>query len=108
MFDRAELAGGHVKKGEKGLEIVFTKRIRVTDNDDEERQILMLRAFTVFNVAQMEGIESSAVIPPHRSMTSARICAGMALIEPAHEFATRFDLQFESVKFHRVFTVSLE
>ena len=38
-FKQALDAGGHVKKGEKGTQIVFTKRISVTDNDDEERQI---------------------------------------------------------------------
>lgn len=64
-------AGGHVKKGEKGTQIVFTKRISVTDNDDEERQISMLRAFTVFNVAQVEGIDAllaAAEAPPAGSV----------------------------------------
>ncbi len=44
-------AGGHVKKGEKGTQIVFAKRTSVTDDDDGARQIFMPRAFTVFNVA---------------------------------------------------------
>lgn len=31
----------------------------------------------------------------NRHTISARICAGMAVIEPAHEFPTRLELQFE-------------
>jgi antirestriction protein ArdC len=61
-FKQALDAGGHVKKGEKGTQIVFTKRISVTADDDEERQISMLRAFTVFNIAQVEGIEAMFAI----------------------------------------------
>jgi antirestriction protein ArdC len=61
-FKQAVDAGGHVKKGEKGTQIVFTKRISVGD-DDEERQISVLRAFTVFNVAQLEGIDASLATP---------------------------------------------
>ncbi|MCC3246426.1 ssDNA-binding domain-containing protein [Methylocystis sp. WRRC1] len=62
-FKQALDAGGHVRKGEKGTQIVFTKRISVTDDDDEARQISMLRAFTVFNVAQVEGVEALAPLP---------------------------------------------
>ena len=65
-FKQALDAGGHVKKGAKGTQIIFTKRISITDGDDEERRISMLRAFTVFNVAQVEGIEALLAIqePP--------------------------------------------
>jgi antirestriction protein ArdC len=65
-FKQALDAGGHVKKGAKGTQIVFTKRISITDGDDEERRISMLRAFTVCNVAQVEGIEALLAIqePP--------------------------------------------
>jgi hypothetical protein len=73
-FKQALDAGGHVKKGEKGTQIVFTKRISVSDNKDEERQISMLRAFTVFNVAQIERIEALSVTsetPPLVGSTSS-------------------------------------
>ncbi|RTL85411.1 MAG: DUF1738 domain-containing protein [Hyphomicrobiales bacterium] len=62
-FKQALDAGGHVKKGEKGTQIVFTKHISVTDDDDGARQISMLRAFTVFNVARVEGIEALLATP---------------------------------------------
>jgi antirestriction protein ArdC len=42
-FKQALDAGGHVRKGENGTQIVFTKRISVTDTEDEERRISMLR-----------------------------------------------------------------
>jgi antirestriction protein ArdC len=62
-FKQALDAGGHVKKGEKGTQIVFTKRISISGDDDEVRQISMLRAFTVFNVAQVEGMEALLAAP---------------------------------------------
>jgi antirestriction protein ArdC len=62
-FKQALDGGGHVRKGEKGTQIVFTKKISVTDSDDEERLISMLRAFTVFNVAQVEGIDALLAAP---------------------------------------------
>lgn len=58
-FKQALDKGAHVRKGEKGTQIVFTKQLAVKKDDaeDEERQISMLRAFTVFNVAQVEGLD---------------------------------------------------
>jgi antirestriction protein ArdC len=59
-----------VRKGEKGTQVVFTKQLSVKKDDDadEERQISMLRAFTVFNVAQVEGFDApdttAAPAPP--------------------------------------------
>lgn len=57
-FKQALDKGAHVRKGEKGTQIVFTKQLTVKQDDaeDEERQISMLRAFTVFNVVQVEGL----------------------------------------------------
>lgn len=55
-FKQALDKGGHVKKGEKGTQVVFTKRLSVKDEDDEDKQISMLRSFTVFNVAQVDGL----------------------------------------------------
>ena len=69
-FKQALEKGAHVRKGEKGTQIVFTKQLAVKndDADDEERQISMLRAFTVFNVAQVDGFDvpdaAAAPAPP--------------------------------------------
>lgn len=59
-FKQALEKGACVRKGEKGTQVVFTKRLSVKKDDDadEERQISMLRAFTVFNVAQVDGFDA--------------------------------------------------
>lgn len=64
-FKQALEKGACVRKGEKGTQVVFTKRLSVKrdDDTDEERQISMLRAFTVFNVAQVDGLPPPADPP---------------------------------------------
>ena len=60
-FKQAKAKGGHVSKGEKGCPVVFWKWLEVDRNDDGEpttRRVPMLRYYTVFNVAQCEGIEA--------------------------------------------------
>lgn len=54
-FRQALLLGAHVRKGETGTTVVFTKRIMVK-RDEEDKQIGMLRTFVVFNVEQIEGL----------------------------------------------------
>lgn len=57
-FQQARAAGAYVRKGEKGTTVVFTKPVTVesTIEDEEDRIIRVLRTFTVFNVAQVEGL----------------------------------------------------
>ncbi|WP_292530878.1 zincin-like metallopeptidase domain-containing protein [Methylocystis sp.] len=64
-FKQALDKGARVRKGEKGTQIVFTKRfaVKTVDAEDEERRISMLRAFTVFNVAQVEGLTTPDTAP---------------------------------------------
>jgi antirestriction protein ArdC len=62
-FKQALDKGGHVKKGEKATQIVFTKRISVKDEDDEDKQISMLKSFAVFNVFQVEGVDALQATP---------------------------------------------
>lgn len=52
----------HVRKGEHGTTVVFTKRLTVKDNEDE-KQISFLRTFTVFNVAQIDGLPVQEEVP---------------------------------------------
>jgi len=61
-FKQAEEKGARVRKGEKATHIVFTKRITIED-DDDERQISMLKSFSVFNLAQVEGLDVEQDIP---------------------------------------------
>jgi antirestriction protein ArdC len=48
----------HVRKGEVGTTVVFTRQltIRESKEDDEEHRISMLKTYTVFNEAQIEGL----------------------------------------------------
>ena len=49
------IPGGNVKKGEKGTGIVFWQ-FREVEKDGERRVIPFAKSYTVFNVAQCEGL----------------------------------------------------
>ncbi len=56
-FKQALDAGGNVRKGEHGEKVYFYKQLTVQDKaSGEERDIPMLREYTVFNVAQCENL----------------------------------------------------
>ena len=56
-FKQAQDHGAHVRKGERGTHVVFTKPIVFKGEDDEIEKRSMLREYTVFNVAQIEDFE---------------------------------------------------
>ena len=61
-FKQALMLGGHVRKGECGSPVVFFKPLEIEDKEEVEsasprRVIPLLRSFTVFNVAQVEGLD---------------------------------------------------
>lgn len=64
-FKQAQEAGGTVCKGEHGYKIYFVKQLLVKDKNaaetDDPRQISMLREYTVFNVAQCEGLPDKVI-----------------------------------------------
>jgi antirestriction protein ArdC len=71
-YRQAQQAGGHVKKGEKGLPIVYWDKMeKVVEKDDEKtiEKIPFLRYYTVFNVTQCENINY-----PGRSFTPIMSC----------------------------------
>lgn len=60
-FHQALELGGHVRKGESGSPVVHANSCKRTDTDPEtdevdERHIPFLKAYTVFNVEQIEGL----------------------------------------------------
>jgi antirestriction protein ArdC len=59
-FRQALALGAHVRKGEHGATVVYANRIKRTeagdDGQDVEREIPFLKAYTVFNVEQIEGL----------------------------------------------------
>lgn len=61
-FNQAKGLGGSVRKGEKGTQIVFWKWLVVADAKEPEgtKRIALARTFTVFNVAQCDGLELDA------------------------------------------------
>src|ERR1700680_2323860 len=74
-FKQAQGLGATVRAGEKGTHVVFTKKLTVKDEGDEEKQIAMLRTYAVFNIAQIDGLAVEAPVVPDA---------------PAHETAEAF------------------
>lgn len=70
-FRQAQAAGGCVRKGERGTGVVFADRFvprgeaeRAAREDDDVRAIPFLKRFTVFNVAQCEGLRPGLAADP--------------------------------------------
>lgn len=60
-FKQAQAVGACVRKGEKGSMVVYANAITKTETDvrtgeDSERRIPFLKSYTVFNVAQIDGL----------------------------------------------------
>lgn len=58
-----------VRRGEKGTTVLlwkpYERTVQTEDGDEETRQVLLARSFTVFNVAQVDGYQLPA--PPERN-----------------------------------------
>src|SRR5258708_19945562 len=64
-FNQAKAAGGNVRKGEHGTKVYFFKQLTVADKaSGEDKTIPMMREYTVFNVAQCEGLPAHIVDGP--------------------------------------------
>lgn len=70
-FRQAQAAGGAVRKGERGTMVVFAdrfvpeaERTRATQAGDEARAVAFLKRFTLFNVAQCEGLGPGLATDP--------------------------------------------
>jgi antirestriction protein ArdC len=59
-FNQAKEAGGFVRKGEKGTTVVYANTFEKTETDDDgtetTERIPFLKAYTVFNAQQVEGL----------------------------------------------------
>jgi antirestriction protein ArdC len=63
-YKQATEKGGAVKKGEKGMPIIYWQLLKSktkTDTKGEPKKIPLIRYYTVFNAAQIEGIEFPTV-----------------------------------------------
>jgi len=70
-FRQALDAGGNVRKGEKGTTVVYAdrftpeaERTRAAETGDDAKTIAFLKRFTVFNIAQCEGLRTDLVSDP--------------------------------------------
>jgi antirestriction protein ArdC len=83
-FRQAVELGGHVRKGEHGALVVYANKITKTEENDKgeeiERAIPYMKGYTVFNVAQIEGLPERYYDRPAASGEK------MELIEAAEAF----------------------
>lgn len=66
-YKQAQGIGAQVKGGEKSTRVVFTSKLTVGEGDDE-KSIGYLKAFSVFNISQMDGIPDQ--FPDARKMVA--------------------------------------
>ena len=92
-FKQAKELGAHIKKGEKGNPVVYANTITKTEEQDdgseEERKIPFMKAYTVFNVEQIEGL------PDHYYTKPEPVIDGVERIDHAEDFfaASRADIR---------------
>jgi antirestriction protein ArdC len=84
-FRQALALGGHVRKGEHGAMVVYANRIVREDADAPEdgvRTIPFLKAYTVFNVGQIDGLpEAYASVSKPEVSADRRIAAVEAFVD---------------------------
>ncbi|MBJ7411437.1 MAG: DUF1738 domain-containing protein [Phenylobacterium sp.] len=83
-FRQALALGGQVRRGERGATVVYANRIRRTEFDgaggEVERSVPFLKAYTVFNVEQIDGLPAEYRPEPAPPVAPER------RIEHAHRF----------------------
>lgn len=107
-FRQALGAGGAVRKGERGTTVVYADRFtpesekeRARETGEDARAVAFLKRFTVFNVAQIDGLMGLApepaplpereIVPVGESLIAAsgvdfRIGGAQAFYSPSHDF----------------------
>ncbi|MFN7028590.1 MAG: ArdC family protein [Sphingopyxis sp.] len=108
-FRQALDAGGNVRKGERGTTVVYADRFvpkgeadRVAREGGDARAVAFLKSFTVFNVAQCEGLREGMasdpaplpereIVPVAEAVIAAsgfdfRIGGDRAFYAPAHDY----------------------
>ena len=125
-FRQALGLGGNVRKGERGTTVVFAdrfipdqERARAREQGDEPNAIPFLKRFTVFNVAQCDGLAGDlATVPPpvpdglilpevealiRASGADLRLGGDEAFYSPALDYiqVPRPEAYFEPINWHR-------
>lgn len=93
-FRQAKELGGHVRKGEKGEQVVYANTITRTETDADsgeeiDQTIPFMKGYTVFNVEQIEGL------PDHYYQTAGPVLDPVQRIARADAFfaATGADIR---------------
>lgn len=75
-FKQAQELGAHVRKGERGNPVVYantiTKTEEGTDGSEEERTIPFMKAYSVFNVEQIDGLPERYYAKPEPVINPAQ------------------------------------
>ncbi|MCR8493014.1 ArdC family protein [Brucella anthropi] len=125
-FRQALSLGGHVRKGERGITVVYADRFtpedekrRARESGEDAQAIPFLKRFTVFNAAQCDGLpeEIAAVAPPpppglieprvealiRATGIDFRIGGDRAFYVPAHDYVVVPPPQayFKPINWHR-------
>lgn len=86
-FRQAQELGAHVRKGERGSMVVYANRIHKTETDaagrEVERNIPFLKAYTVFNVEQIDGLPADETPAPAPLSPLARVVQAEAFFAAA-------------------------
>ena len=78
-YKQANEIGGQVRGGEKSTHIVFTKKLTIKDREsEEEKQIGMLKAYSVFNLAQIDGLFQETAVEVSQEQRQDAVTAFVA------------------------------
>jgi len=82
-FNQARALGGSVRRGEAGTQVVFFKLLERDEaaNDERRKVIPLLRAFTVFNAAQVDGLPEAMTAVPAPPEGWSPVDAAEAVLE---------------------------
>jgi antirestriction protein ArdC len=93
-YKQAEERGAQVRKGEKGAMVVYADRASTTETNDKGEEIehafAFMKAYTVFNVEQIDGLPESLYAKPEEPDQTRRL----ELIEEAEAFFARTGATF--------------
>jgi len=78
-YKQATEIGGQVKGGEKSTHIVFTKKLTIKNKESEdEKQVGMLKAYSVFNLAQIDGLTQETAVEVSQEQRQDAVTAFIA------------------------------
>jgi len=82
-FHQVKEAGGNIRKGERGVPVVFWKIYHTEDHDTgEQEKRFVLRQYTVFNAAQLDGVAVPEIPVPPDPFTPIERCAQLVEAMP--------------------------